>query len=174
MVEGPMQTNPRWYRLVTAVIVLAQACWSEAGDTGVEFVGSQSGLECHALFNGLWSKSHDIQGMPPFTADLARALGGKNRCYFLTPLERGRIQVLPVAYGVNCCEWFDTAASVSHHFGSRAQVNARAQWPGAPSQLDPCKIQVSSSRAGSGGGACAVGSIPPFSVRVTVIHVVKP
>ena len=29
------------------------------------------------------------------------ALGGKNVYYFLTPLERGRLQVLPVAYDVH-------------------------------------------------------------------------
>ena len=36
-------------------------------------------------------------------------LGGKNVCYFLTPLERGLLQVLPVAYDVNRKEWFSTA-----------------------------------------------------------------
>jgi len=44
------------------------------------------------------------------------ALGGKNVFYFLTPLERGRLQVLPLAFDVNEGEWFDTAASAMRHF----------------------------------------------------------
>lgn len=47
---------------------------------------------------------------------IQEALGGKNVSYFLTPLERGRLQVLPVAYDVRRKEWFDTAASAVRHF----------------------------------------------------------
>jgi tetratricopeptide (TPR) repeat protein len=47
---------------------------------------------------------------------MAHALGGKNVFYFLTPLERGRLQVLPLGYDVNRKEWFDTAASAMRHF----------------------------------------------------------
>ena len=43
-------------------------------------------------------------------------LGGKNVYYFLTPLERGRLQTLPVAYDLNKKKWFDTAASGVRHF----------------------------------------------------------
>ncbi|MCF7955184.1 MAG: tetratricopeptide repeat protein [Phycisphaerae bacterium] len=43
-------------------------------------------------------------------------LGGKNVYYFLTRLERGRFQVLPLAYDVNRKEWFDTTASAVRHF----------------------------------------------------------
>ena len=42
-------------------------------------------------------------------------LGGKNVYYFLTPLEKGRLQTLPVAYDVNKKEWLDTAASGVRH-----------------------------------------------------------
>ena len=42
---------------------------------------------------------------------IAYALGGKNVYYFLAPVERGRLQVLPVAYDRNEDAWFDTAAS---------------------------------------------------------------
>lgn len=38
-------------------------------------------------------------------------LGGKNTYYFLTPLDRGRLQVLPVAYDVGTKRWYDMAAS---------------------------------------------------------------
>lgn len=44
---------------------------------------------------------------------LEHALGGKNVFYFLTPMERGRLQVLPVAYDVRRQEWFDTTASAA-------------------------------------------------------------
>jgi len=47
---------------------------------------------------------------------IAQALGGKNVYYFLTPLEKGRLQTLPVAYDVNKKDWFDTAASGIRHF----------------------------------------------------------
>ena len=50
------------------------------------------------------------------THPIAQVLGGKNVCYFLTPLERGLLQVLPVAYEVNRREWFSTAASAVRHF----------------------------------------------------------
>ncbi len=46
---------------------------------------------------------------------VVQALGGKNVFYFLTPLERGRLQTLPVAYDLNKKEWFDTAASGVRH-----------------------------------------------------------
>ena len=46
---------------------------------------------------------------------VVQALGGKNVFYFLTPLARGRLQTLPVAYDLNTKEWFDTAASGVRH-----------------------------------------------------------
>jgi tetratricopeptide (TPR) repeat protein len=49
---------------------------------------------------------------------IVHVLGGKNVYYFLTPLERGRLQTLPVAYDVRTKQWFDTAASGVRHFGS--------------------------------------------------------
>jgi len=49
---------------------------------------------------------------------ILHALGGKNVYYFLTPLENGRLQTLPVAYDVHTRQWFDTAASGVRHFGS--------------------------------------------------------
>ena len=46
-------------------------------------------------------------------------MGGKNVYYFLTPLERGRLQVLPVAYDVHKKSWYDTASSGVRHFPDR-------------------------------------------------------
>ena len=47
---------------------------------------------------------------------IEHALGGKNVYYFLTPLEGGKLQTLPVAYDVRKKEWFDTALSGMRHF----------------------------------------------------------
>ncbi len=47
---------------------------------------------------------------------MVHAMGGKNVYYFLTPLERGRLQVLPVAYDVRQKLWFDMAGSGMRHF----------------------------------------------------------
>lgn len=50
---------------------------------------------------------------------MVQTMGGKNVFYFLTPLERGWLQVLPVAYDVRRREWFDTTLSAMRHFGDR-------------------------------------------------------
>jgi len=47
---------------------------------------------------------------------IVHVIGGKNVYYFLTPMERGRLQTLPVAYDVRTRKWFDTAASSVRHF----------------------------------------------------------
>ena len=62
---------------------------------------------------------------------ILHALGGKNVYYFLTPLARGRLQTLPVAYDVRTRQWFDTAASGIRHFGPgppEEPVNWK-EWP---------------------------------------------
>jgi tetratricopeptide (TPR) repeat protein len=46
-------------------------------------------------------------------------LGGKNVFYFLTPMEQGKMQTLPVAYDVHQKKWFDTVASGVRHAGER-------------------------------------------------------
>ncbi|WP_374288327.1 ammonia-forming cytochrome c nitrite reductase subunit c552 [Desulfovibrio desulfuricans] len=46
---------------------------------------------------------------------IAQVLGGKNVYYFLTPLERGRLQTLPVAFDVRGRQWFAVAASTARH-----------------------------------------------------------
>jgi tetratricopeptide (TPR) repeat protein len=52
---------------------------------------------------------------------IAHAMGGKNVYYFLTPAERGMLQVLPVAYDVRTGSWFDTAASGMRHAEGHAE-----------------------------------------------------
>jgi hypothetical protein len=49
-------------------------------------------------------------------------MGGKNVYYFLTMLDRGRLQVLPLAYDVPRKSWIDaTASTMAHDRGPTAQ-----------------------------------------------------
>ncbi|MCX8036802.1 MAG: tetratricopeptide repeat protein [Candidatus Sumerlaeia bacterium] len=58
------------------------------------------------------------------------AMGGKNVYYFLTPMERGRLQVLPVAYNVRTRKWYDTTGSMVRHFLDRP--DAPLHWQERP------------------------------------------
>ncbi len=58
---------------------------------------------------------------------VAHVMGGKNVYYFLTPMERGSLQTLPIAYDVRTREWFDTAASGVRHF-PHATPEAPVHW----------------------------------------------
>jgi tetratricopeptide (TPR) repeat protein len=58
---------------------------------------------------------------------IVHVMGGKNVYYFLTPMERGRLQTLPVAYDVRTKTWFDTAASGVRHFPG-AGADAPVHW----------------------------------------------
>lgn len=42
--------------------------------------------------------------------------GGKYVYFFLTPMERGRLQVLPISYDARIKKWYDTTASFVRHF----------------------------------------------------------
>jgi tetratricopeptide (TPR) repeat protein len=53
------------------------------------------------------------------TYPIEHVMGGKNVYYFLTPLEHGRLQVLPLAYDVHKKAWYDAAASGVRHFPDR-------------------------------------------------------
>jgi len=46
---------------------------------------------------------------------VVHVMGGKNVYFLLTPRERGRLQVLPVAYDVREKQWYDTTASMLRH-----------------------------------------------------------
>ncbi len=58
---------------------------------------------------------------------IAHVMGGRDIYYFLTPMERGRLQTLPLAYDVRTKEWFDTAASGVRHFPG-AENDAPLNW----------------------------------------------
>ena len=62
---------------------------------------------------------------------IEHVLGGKNVCYFLTTLKKGRLQTLPVAYDVNKKEWFDTAASGMRHFPG-GETGQAVNWKESP------------------------------------------
>ena len=59
---------------------------------------------------------------------MEHALGGKNVFYFLTPLEKGRLQTLPVAYDVARKEWIDMAASGVRHFPGDQRPEEPFHW----------------------------------------------
>ena len=59
---------------------------------------------------------------------IAHVMGGKNVYYFLTPLAKGRLQVLPVAYDVHKHAWYDTTASGVRHFPDRRQRDEALPW----------------------------------------------
>ena len=63
---------------------------------------------------------------------ILHVIGGKNVYYFLTRLERGRLQVLPVAYDVKRREWFDAMASAVEHLKRPATLT-----PGYPLGASP-------------------------------------
>jgi thioredoxin-like negative regulator of GroEL len=47
---------------------------------------------------------------------MLHVLGGKNVFYFLTLLDKGKLQVLPLAYNVRDRAWFNTTGSMIRHF----------------------------------------------------------
>ena len=61
-----------------------------------------------------WVIERGPEGEKKYRID--HVMGGKNVYYFLTALDRGRLQTLPVAYDVNKKEWLDMAASGVRHF----------------------------------------------------------
>jgi len=61
---------------------------------------------------------------------ILHALGGKNVFYFLTQLDRGWFQTLPVAFDVRRNEWYDTAASAMRHFSG--VTNELLHWTERP------------------------------------------
>ncbi len=70
------------------------------------------------------------------THPIVQVLGGKNVCYFLTPLDRGHLQVLPVAYDVNRKEWFSTAGSAVRHFATSPAGGSRTGQGVTDEELD--------------------------------------
>lgn len=55
------------------------------------------------------------------------ALGGKNVYYFLTPITKGRLQVLPLAYDLNDSIWYNNPESAIRHF-SNEMLDEAISW----------------------------------------------
>ena len=72
--------------------------------------------DCRVEFDGKqgWVRVSGPEGTKKYP--MVHAMGGKNVYYFLTPMDRGRLQVLPLAYDVRRRSWFDTAKSGIRHF----------------------------------------------------------
>jgi tetratricopeptide (TPR) repeat protein len=60
-----------------------------------------------------WVRETTAGGVQNFGIEYA--LGGKNIFYFLTRLEGGKLQVLPLAYDVRKQEWFNSTGSMVRH-----------------------------------------------------------
>ena len=58
------------------------------------------------------------------TYPVLHALGGKNVYFFLVPLERGKLQVAPLAYNVHSKEWYDSTGSMVRHFNNGIEDTA--------------------------------------------------
>lgn len=61
--------------------------------------------------------------------EIAWALGGKNVFYFLTMLEKGKLQTIPLAYDVNRKIWYNNPESAVRHFpDSRTPQDEALPW----------------------------------------------
>ncbi len=87
-------------------------------------IGAHEYVACVGPNEG-WVLEHGPQGEKKYR--IVHVMGSKNVYYFLTQMERGRLQTLPVGYDVRAKEWFDTAASGVRHF-PRAAADAPLHW----------------------------------------------
>ena len=60
--------------------------------------------------------------------EMLHAMGGKNVFFMLTMLDRGRLQVLPLAYRIGPNEWYDTTGSMLRHFGEDEPEDEAIDW----------------------------------------------
>jgi tetratricopeptide (TPR) repeat protein len=91
-----------------------------------EFAGKHLKVQAEEIPVGDSRYRADISGDPGWMIErgqkgetkyrIDHAMGGKNVYYFLTTLDRGRLQTLPLAYDVHEKKWFDMAASGVRHF----------------------------------------------------------
>lgn len=95
-----IKVGPKWYKAIQ----------TEKGVHVVEY-DSKSG-EQQKKYNAVWT------------------LGGRNISYFLTPMDGGRLQTLPLAYDENRKEWYSTPASAMRHFpnNSGEEIDQELPW----------------------------------------------
>jgi len=93
--------------------------------------------QAHEIIIGKYLYQADISGEAGWVIEkgpkgqkkypMEQVVGGKYVYYFLTTLERGKLQTLPVAYDVKRKEWFDKAASgIRHPLKIHNYLNLRA------------------------------------------------
>jgi tetratricopeptide (TPR) repeat protein len=58
----------------------------------------------------------EMDGEKSRNYDVVWVLGGKNVYYFLTPLEKGKLQTIPLAYNLNDKAWYNNPQSALRHF----------------------------------------------------------
>ena len=58
----------------------------------------------------------ETEGGNSKTYDVVWVLGGKNVYYFLTPLDKGKLQTIPLAYNLNDKDWYNNPQSALRHF----------------------------------------------------------
>ncbi|MBN2577662.1 MAG: ammonia-forming cytochrome c nitrite reductase subunit c552 [Pirellulales bacterium] len=124
---GCRKCHEEFYRLwATSFHGLAMQPYSAAfakehltASTGAIQVG-HSKYRPELTADGGWIVEQNADGEKKFP--IAHVMGGKNVYYFLTPLDRGRLQVLPLAYDVHQKKWFDMPASGVRHFADRADA----------------------------------------------------
>lgn len=63
---------------------------------------------------------------------IEHVMGGKYVYYFLTTLDKGRLQTLPVAFDLRKKEWFDTALSAVRHIPGQQGVARPNNWKDVP------------------------------------------
>lgn len=61
------------------------------------------------------------------TYPVLHALGGKNVFFFLVPLDKGKLQVAPLAYNVHSATWYNATGSMVRHF-SNGLEDAPLEW----------------------------------------------
>jgi tetratricopeptide (TPR) repeat protein len=90
---------------------------AELAATRREFVIGDYGYGLDVDAEGGWLLERGPEGTRRYRVE--HALGGKNVYYFLAQTERGRLQVIPLAFDVRELEWFDATGSMVRHFGDR-------------------------------------------------------
>ena len=63
---------------------------------------------------------------------IEHVMGGRDVYYFLTTLDKGRLQTLPVAYDVRRKEWYDTALSGVRHIPGQKATSILNNWKDVP------------------------------------------
>ncbi|MFB3903146.1 MAG: tetratricopeptide repeat protein [Acidobacteriota bacterium] len=98
---------------------------SFVADSGEVIIGGQS---YRAVVSGekAWMRERGDRGEKRYPIEYA--LGGKNVYYFLTPLDRGRLQVIPLAFDPRAKSWINTTDSMVRHFPSRDIADAPLHW----------------------------------------------